>query len=891
MVRKVSILCMVASLLFSLEAATPLVTQYIAPVDNPSWDNAVTNTAYGKDAGYVFTKIEQDGYRNYVTKVKGVYMVAWNKWVEFSNTTWLQSYQRSVCHPAVSPFYTVQEYTVPEKRYLYPVTGENVSGGGVKWTVNDKITITGYSGITYFPYEAIVRDEALDSSSDGAAYVQCVHTDWVYTVTFDANGGGGSMCEFVFTNSAALPANAFSRTGYDFSKWNTWNDGLGASYADEAEVQTDLNPLYAIWSAKSYNITFSGEGATTAGKRSCTVKYDESLSNMLQSDLPKRTGYEFGGYFSEPEGKGKQWYSSTGDAAKDPWNVDSDTTLYAKWTGVQYYVSYVKGADDVTGSMDRQAFIYGEPQALLVNKYEREGYTFIGWSTHENASVAYADCEVVSNLATEVNADIVLYAVWEKIKPPETVAVVFDANGGVFDAEAATYERNIILGGRFESLPMPTNANNSLFFAGWWTSTNPVDRVQILSTNIVDAAITNLYARWKAVVSADMCTLTFILADGKISTNVTAIVGDEFGRWFFDPTPQYTGGYRHFGWYRADGSRVEETDIIEGDETLTGRWTLGAFNKAWNCSSVQFETDGDNVSGWTMDETNKVARSGDVTGLAEEYASSRLTMTPAVSGTLSIKLKTSCLPKHPDFSWLACLYINSKSDCIGGPESCRDVSIPLDGGATFYLNYYQYGGAHSYYDSVDYTVEDCAWASDFSFVPDAAECPLPKWKALADKTLSAKTGGSAQWVVVADDGDSLVITNLPDARSACVITNLPNARSGWVALETSKNRAGVLEFKWRTSCEGGYVDTNGVYQVCDRLEFQDERGERTLRIEGVMSGWESVVWTNSVESAHTFTWRYVKDGDTSAGDDAAWIKDVKWTPYPLEPKPFRVLIW
>ncbi len=874
---------MVASLLFSLEAAKPLVTQYIAPVDNPSWNNAVTNTAYGKDAGYVFTKIEQDGFRNYVTKVEGRYMVAWNKWVKFSNTTWLQSYQRSVCHPAESPFYTVPEnYTVPEKRYLYPVTAENFSGGGLKWTVNDKITITGYSA-TYFPNEAIVKVKALDSSSDGAAYVQCVHTDYLYTVTFDANGGSGTMGDFVFTNSAALPANAFNRTGYDFSEWNTRDDGSGTSYGDEAEVQTDIDPLHAIWSAKSYNITFSGEGATTEGKRSCTVKYDESLSDMSQSDLPKRTGYEFGGYFSKPEGKGMQWYSSTGEAADDPWNVAGNTTLYANWIGAEYYVTYAKGGDDVTGSMDRQAFIYGKPQALLVNKYEREGYNFIGWSAYENASVAYVDCAVVSNLTDVAKADIVLYAIWEKVKPPETVAVVFDANGGVFDAEAATYERNIILGGRFESLPMPTNANNSLFFAGWWTSTNPVDRVQILSTNIVDVAMTNLYARWKEVVSEKTCTLTFILAD-KTSTNVTAIVGDEFGRWFFDPTPQYTGGYSHFGWHRADGSRVEETDIIEGDETLTGRWTLGAFSNAWNCASVQFETSGKYVSGWTMDEATKVARSGNVANLNEnDEAYSRLTMTPIASGILSIKLRTSCLPEDIiGNTWFAGVCINSSKPTIAGLNTVEERSFHLKTNSPLELSYYRLGGDYrDFYDPpFEDSVEDCAWASDFSFVPDVAESPLPKWSALADSALTAKTGGAAPWVV-ADDHDSLVITNLP------------NARSGWVALETSKNRAGVLEFKWRTSCEGGYVDTNGVYQVCDRLEFQDERGERTLRIEGVMSDsdWESVVWTNSVESAHTFTWRYIKDGDASAGDDAAWIKDVKWTPFPLEPKPFRLLIW
>ena len=845
MVRKVSILCMVASLLFSLEAATPLVTQYIAPVDNPSWDNAVTN---GYSNGIDYLPHIVDGYYNYSILIGETLYVTWNSYVQFKSilypsASYANSWRRSVLNPPTSP----------SKRYLY------------SWldVRTNKKTIE--SNTDRFPNDTVVVSARLDTDKTKATYVQCVHTDWVYKVTFDANGGGGSMGEFVFTNSAALPANAFSRTGYDFSKWDTSPSGSG-QYNDCATVAHDLK-LYAIWSACQYTLTFdSCGGSDVSGSE--TVTYDSTYGTL---PTPTRPGYNFAGWYTEPFGGGKV-------ARGDKVSIASDHTLYAHWVASSIKVTLnLNAGGDSSASIDGDA---GEKTVNYDSEYgelpsaTRSGYEFLGWWTSASDGV-----KIESDTKVSLQDNHTLYAHWQD----NTVNVRFDAGEGFIGNVSVTnvigvYEKGTNCG----SLPIPTNSVSSRSFAGWWTSTNPVDRVQILSTNIVDAAITNLYARWKAVVSEKTCTLTFYLADGKPSTNVTAIVGDEFGRWFLDPEPQYTGGYRHFGWYREDGSRVErveETDIIEGDTKLTGRWTLGAFNDAWNCTNVQFETSGKYVSGWTMDEA-KVARSGDVSGLGTDVtAESYLSMTSAVSGTLSIKLKTSCLPEHPDLHWLACLDINSESesDRIGGPDASWNKSIHLEANSQFELRYYRYGGDYSakYYPPIDDEIEDCAWASDFSFVPDAA---LPEWTALADKTLSAKTGGSASWVV-ADDHDSLVITNLP------------NARSGWVALETTKNRAGVLEFKWRTSCEGGYVDTNGVYQVCDRLEFQDERGERTLRIEGVMSDWESVVWTNSVESAHTFTWRYVKDGDTSAGDDAAWIKDVKWTPFPPEPKPFRVLIW
>lgn len=68
---------------------------------------------------------------------------------------------------------------------------------------------------------------------------------------FDANGGTGTMANKEIENSAALPANTFTRKGYTFAGWATAPDGA-VVYADGAEItatESDKGPvtLYAVW--------------------------------------------------------------------------------------------------------------------------------------------------------------------------------------------------------------------------------------------------------------------------------------------------------------------------------------------------------------------------------------------------------------------------------------------------------------------------------------------------------------------------------------------------------------------------------------------------------------------------------------------------------------------
>ena len=87
-----------------------------------------------------------------------------------------------------------------------------------------------------------------------------------YKVSFNANGGEGKMDDQLFTydeEAKALTVNAFKRTGYNYTGWNTKADGSGTAYADKQEVKNltatadTTITLFAQWKIITYAVTIS----------------------------------------------------------------------------------------------------------------------------------------------------------------------------------------------------------------------------------------------------------------------------------------------------------------------------------------------------------------------------------------------------------------------------------------------------------------------------------------------------------------------------------------------------------------------------------------------------------------------------------------------------------
>ena len=340
-------------------------------------------------------------------------------------------------------------------------------------------TIYGYTGSTAETY----------ANTYGYPFVALDAVPTSFTVLFDANGGSGTMAEQVipFDTYAYLTANAFTRTGYTYLKWNTKADGSGTAYANKAKVRnlTSGEPvtLYAQWSPKTYQVKFYANGGTGA-MDSISATYDVPFN--LSANTFTREGYVFAGWNTAANGSGTGY--SNGQQVQNL--IASGTRiLYAQWTPNSYQIAFKPNGG--SGTMANQAMTYGVSAALTANAFTRTGYTFTGWNTKADGSgTAYTNKNIVKNLAT--TGTVSLYAQWRA----NTYTIKFAANGGTgtMSSQAMTYD---------VSAALTANAftRTGYTFTGWNTAANGSGTAYTNKKtvkNLAASGTVTLYAQWKA---------------------------------------------------------------------------------------------------------------------------------------------------------------------------------------------------------------------------------------------------------------------------------------------------------------------------------------------------------------------------------------------------------
>ena len=112
---------------------------------------------------------------------------------------------------------------------LYGFTLANPTRRGYSfdgWYLNGtKITGINTSAVSFSSVDALYT--ALNSRTTGNITIEARWTPLTYTISYNANGGSGSMSSHTTTygSSIKIKDNTFTRDGYDFAGWTTKSDG------------------------------------------------------------------------------------------------------------------------------------------------------------------------------------------------------------------------------------------------------------------------------------------------------------------------------------------------------------------------------------------------------------------------------------------------------------------------------------------------------------------------------------------------------------------------------------------------------------------------------------------------------------------------------------------
>jgi uncharacterized repeat protein (TIGR02543 family) len=561
---------------------------------------------------------------------------------------------------------------------------------------------------------------------DESAYTFSVQgKDDSYTVSFDANGGTGTMSGQAIANNASadLTSNTITRTGYTFAGWATTSGGAvayadGASYtmSEEADVT-----LYAQWTPNSYAVAFNGNSGT-GNIPNQFIAYLASAN--LAANAFTRTGYSFTGWNTAADGSG----ISYADGASYTMNDAADVTLFAAWTVNNYTVTF--DSNGGSGTMTNQSIAFNAAANLTVNSFTRTGYSFTGWNTAADGSgISYADG---ASYTMSTAAGVTLFATWTA----NNYTVTFDANGsfGEMSDQTIAYDASENLTANAFNLPGYT-------FAGW--ATTPTGAVAFADGAIYTMSTTanvTLYARWISTGGGLFIQIfirqsesmpryvggigtTFTLDVGtsdaiesvknQISNRITSVPGENLG-------------LRFAGIILEDGRTLADYNI--GNESVINLFAVNLY------PATSVEVGGTasvlSVAAPGADYTNKtVSTTSDFTGILSILPSGEVSIENASpAGTYVIQIDNNLVIDNSNFSTPFQefnLTVNNSSYTVifnanGGTGTMADQSIDLNASAnltanTFTRTGYTFigwattsAGAVVYANGANYTMSDAA---------------------------------------------------------------------------------------------------------------------------------------------------------------------------------------
>ena len=436
----------------------------------------------------------------------------------------------------------------------------------------------------------------LTTQNGGTVTLYAVWSANTYKVSFNANGGTGTMSDETFTydQSKALTANAFTRTGYMFSGWNTSSDGNGTSYSDSASVKNLASAdgssatLYAQW--KIINTTVYETTNTLTDSMVSSGDYNTVITLTDPTDAAE--GKEFDKW-EVTSGDGKVKF----DTENKVWNFTfgtTDTHIKAVYSDIGYKVlisNASNGAQEdyyLESSDGTDKYTLGSTVTLPSQSVT--GYRHTGWSVSGDGGkgTLIVDKDSNGNVTSATykigSSDAKITAEFTPIN--YTVAFNSNTGSGNMNVQSFTYDTA-------KALTANTFTKTGYTFAGWNTSsdgkgTSYDDGASVKNLSSTEGASVTLYAQWKAnsyTVSFDSNGGSGTMSDETFTYDAAkALTSNAFTR----------TGYTFAGWNStadgkgtsyADGVSVKNLAVTDGAEiTLYAQWKANTYTVSFNAN-------------------------------------------------------------------------------------------------------------------------------------------------------------------------------------------------------------------------------------------------------------------------------------------------------------------
>jgi uncharacterized repeat protein (TIGR02543 family) len=247
-----------------------------------------------------------------------------------------------------------------------------------------------------------------------------------YVFAYNTQGGSTapSSSNKAYNASVSVSATPPNRTGFTFAGWNTTAAGTGTTYfASASFTMPDADvTLYAQWTKTAYTLYYNTNGGQGVFS-SQPVKYSESVT--VDSTAPTKTGYTFTGWNTAADGSGFD-HTPRGVFTL---NVESNVTLFAKWTAVSYTVTY--SANTGSGAPTGGTHTFGASVTTASKgSMALTNYRFIGWNTRDDGSGTTYVEGASFNMPAE---NVILYAQWIS----SLYEIAYNANGGAGGPDGA----------------------------------------------------------------------------------------------------------------------------------------------------------------------------------------------------------------------------------------------------------------------------------------------------------------------------------------------------------------------------------------------------------------------------------------------------------------------